>query len=180
MEEDVHTRYVEKFELSSKPHGQPLCILTFKVRQVFSERDQLYVTEVEVKHNQAEPHIMTLKFQVFRGVPRTTTIDNVLLPPSLRGHRLSIFVFHKIYGYLNDKVRQSLPMIRGALVEKDSSPNRDKMYHKLIGYGVDPKALFDIDATGEGRFEGIFHDVGLSWQQSLTVTLLHSSSPNRV
>ena len=79
-----------------------------------------------------------------------------------------MFVFNKVYNYLSPEVKLSKPLINGSLIARDSSPNRDRMYQKLIGHDVGhPLSNFNVDAKGSGYFEGYFLNVGESWLQSI-------------
>ncbi|WP_342609088.1 hypothetical protein [Vibrio tritonius] len=172
MKVDEDIRFIDRFQVSTKD-DLLLSELSFTVRHFLSERDSLYITEVRVEHDHPCPLIESFKFEVSNGEQtRPHSILDFILPKNLRGHRVGMFVLHKVYGYLDDKIKAVNPVVNGTLVEKDNAPNRDHMYKRLIGYGLDSRAQFDVDEEGYGGFEGVFHDVGTTWEQSLNVKFL--------
>jgi len=79
-----------------------------------------------------------------------------------------MFILNSVYNYLLPEIQCSTPQVNGTLIAKDSKPNRDRMYQKLIGYDVQhPLSSFHVNAAGDGYFKGQFLDVGNSWQQSI-------------
>ncbi|MFC5079661.1 hypothetical protein VTH8203_01484 [Vibrio thalassae] len=167
--EDKEIRFTETYSISKAGDSEELCQITFDVRNFYSTKDNLFVSEVRVEHSGHNPLIEHFKFQVFNGQVNTFHIEDFILPERLRGFRIGMFVLNKVYGLLSDEVKRAAPRVGGTLVAQDNKPNRDRMYQRLIGDDIQhPLARFDVDKNGEGYFSGVFLDVGESWKQSIT------------
>lgn len=147
-----------------------VCSIKFIVNQFSSLDDDLFITKVRVEHDgRTTPLITTFDFSVFKGeVGAAFSIADFMLPPKLRHCRLSIFILHTVYGYVQDKIKAARPQICGCLVERDNCLGRDRLWQKAIGFDDDnQQATFNVDAHGNGLFSGVFVDVGESWRQSI-------------
>ncbi|MBH9739903.1 hypothetical protein [Vibrio navarrensis] len=172
-------KFVETYSLHKKNADSELCKVIFEVRQYNSSADNHYKTEVttRIRYGYSSLSLGTYVFENFRESHRRIHISDLILPTCLRGNRIAVFVFNRMFGYLSDEVKRVPQIFTGRLVAQDKASNRDHFYKRLIGYDTaHPLAKFNVDDEGEGAFEGQFVDIGESWKLSLDAVIVPNES----